>query len=231
MFLTSLARSKHLAASLTCLILPEFLSSVPCAHAYLYLLIFHLLRSGFMVQKAHLLAAFPFGEKQASCACCVVCSCTHGTGNRRLVASGSGPGRRKALRAPRQTCSSLPAWSRAWRRTHSTVRSSLWGLLFLDLVRLGSATVTCVGAGFMLLFQGLWQILQLWGGSWVFPPTLTFKGCSSLAAPFFSRALYSTSTRHGKQEHFGEIKDLELVLCYQALFFFFFFSLNTFIYF
>lgn len=36
---------------------------------------------------------------------------------------------------------------------------------------LGSVTVTCVGAGFVLLFQGLWQLLQLWGGSLDFPPT------------------------------------------------------------
>lgn len=46
----------------------------------------------------------------------------------------------------------------------------------------GSATVTCVGAGFMLLFQGLWQLLQLWGGSLLFPPTPAFKGSSSLTS-------------------------------------------------
>jgi hypothetical protein len=85
----------------------------------------------------------------------------------------------------------------------------------------GSATVTHVGAGFMLLFRGLWQLLQLWGGSFVFPPTLTFKGCSSLphrnlAAPFCGRALHGSSTCCGKQQHFGDIKDLELVLCSQV---------------
>lgn len=141
----------------------------------------------------------------------------HASGSHQ-VQDWSGSCQRKALRVPWQTCSSPdpgPGGGGAGL-SGAFLRAPV-----LRLSMPGSGTVTRVGAGFMLLFQGLWQLLQLWGGSFVFPPTLTFKGRSSLphsnlAAPFCGRALHGASTCHDMQEHFGETEDIELVLGSQA---------------
>lgn len=141
-----------------------------------------------------------WGETRPLCLPCstkLYTSCRKQESGSRQARGWSGPGQKKALKVPGADCLSA--------RPDPGLRGGHTPVLRPSVP--GSVTVACVGAGFMLLFWGLWQLLQLWGGSLVFPPTPTFKGCSSLprshlTALFFRRALYSASTCHCKQEGF-----------------------------
>lgn len=76
---------------------------------------------------------------------------------------GSGLGQRQAPRAEQQTCpgSSWPD-SRLGRGGIELCQELSLRAPVLRPSRPGSVTMTCVGAGHVLLYQKLWQLLQLW---------------------------------------------------------------------
>lgn len=134
-------------------------------------------------------------------ACHVVCSCTHYIINRHLVAIRS----RDGLDQDRGTLSGSGGRPVPLCLTDSGLGGRHTGLpgAFLRAPVLrpstpGSVTVTHVGAGFMLLFRGLWQLLQLWGGSFVFPPTLTSiqRVLISTSPQFSSSLFWKSSAQH-----------------------------------
>lgn len=109
-----------------------------------------------------------WGEKRASCACHAVCSCKHYVVNRRLVAMRSRAGLDQARGRlsgssgrPVLLCLPDPVLGRGY----AGLSGAFLSVPVLRPSTPGSATVTHVGAGFMLLLRGLWQLLQLWGGS------------------------------------------------------------------
>ena len=80
------------------------------------------------------------------------------------IQGGSGPGQKQAPRAEWQACPGS-AWPDSGLGRGGTEQCQELSLRapVLGPSRLGSATVTCVGAGHVLLYQELWQLLQLWG--------------------------------------------------------------------
>lgn len=76
----------------------------------------------------------------------------------------SGPGWRQTLRAQQQACpGSAWLYSELGRGGTELCQELSLKAPVLRLSRPGSVTVTCVGAGHVLLYQKLWQLLQLWG--------------------------------------------------------------------
>lgn len=80
------------------------------------------------------------------------------------VQGESGPGQRQAPRAEWQGCPGS-AWTDLGlgRGGPELCQELSLRAPVLRPSRLGSVTVTCVGAGHALLYQELWQLLQLWG--------------------------------------------------------------------
>lgn len=143
-------------------------SSSSFAHTHMCLLIFHLLRSWFTVQETHLRVGFSHGE-QSSWPClpyCVQPSMLH-TEQASLSSEfqgKSGSGQRQALRAEQQACpGSAWLYSELGRGGTEPCQELFLKAPVLRPSRPGSVTVTCVGAGHGLLYQKLWQLLQLWG--------------------------------------------------------------------
>lgn len=124
------------------------------------------------LESSFLRAGFPFGEH----VCHVLCSHPYCILSRLLLTvkywAGLVQGRGN-LSGPVAGLFLLCAtWLGPWNGRCRTMP----GVPVLSPSRPGSVTVTCAEAGFLLFFQGLWQLLQLWGGSQAFPPTPAFKG-------------------------------------------------------
>lgn len=80
------------------------------------------------------------------------------------VQGESGPGQRQAPGAQWQGCPGS-AWTdlRLGRGSPELCQELSLRAPVLRPSGLGSVTVTCVGAGHALLYQEIWQLLQLWG--------------------------------------------------------------------
>ena len=113
-------------------------------------------------------------------------------------------GGKKVPRAKWQACFSS-AWPDSWLGSGATELGqelSPWAPAVRP-GRHGSVTVVCVGQDVCSVSRDFWQLLQLWGGSLVFPPTPSFKGGSSLTShklttPFSGAPCRVQSTCHGK---------------------------------
>lgn len=94
----------------------------------------------------------------------------------------SGPRRRQALRAEQQACPGS-AWLYSELGRGGTEPCQVLSLKapVLRPSQPGSVTVTCVGAGHELLYQKLWQLLQLWGWLPSLPTHTDLQKDSSLA--------------------------------------------------
>lgn len=110
------------------------------------------------------------------------------------VQGGSGPGQRNACKAKWQACPGS-AWSDSGlgRGGRELCQELSLRAPVLRPGRPGSVTVTCAGAGHVLLYQGLWQLLQLWGWLPSLPTHASFTGGSSLTSHELSNSLLPTS--------------------------------------